>query len=529
MRASLLITVMVASLLVAVPSMATGGDRDDPLPRVPAGFTVTPFARLDGVATSIAVGPDTRSTAGAQRVYVTDYLGGRVVAYEVVGGSIGGNPQVVASGFRSPLGVAVAADGTMFVADSEAERPGPFGTRAYGRVWRVRDTDRDGAGDQAAVVVKDLPNGRHNTNGIALGPDGLLYVANGNATDDGIEGGAPEALPWSGGVIRVDPQATDLSAGDLDAASALVATGMRNVYDLAFSPVAPTRLFLPTNGVDDARAGDPAEGTPEDSDDLLYAASIERDADGLDPAEDFGFPSCVYSEDRFGDLEPRQNPHPDVARVFGECPTATVNRPLTSFGLHVSANGLAFQTSETWGTDYRNDLFVAEFGNFFGAPAGRKVVRVELDETGQRVVRQSEFLSGAAPLDVAFLPDGAMLVADFSGTIFLVRRAAPVPELTVTATAFQFAPAKLVIPEGATVRWLNDDALGLAHNVVAQAAAYSDGSSGTGSEMNSKTVAKGQSHRVRFDRPGTWIYTCTIAPVHTATMHGTITVVPSGG
>jgi glucose/arabinose dehydrogenase len=31
--------------------------------------------------------------------------------------------------------------------------------------------------DSKQIVLKDLPNGRHNTNGLALGPDGMLYVA----------------------------------------------------------------------------------------------------------------------------------------------------------------------------------------------------------------------------------------------------------------------------------------------------------------------------------------------------------------
>ena len=525
MRAFLASVFALGVLVTAAPSGAAPADRDDPLPRVPLGFSIAPFARLDGAATSIAVGADTR-TAGAQRVYVTDYIGGKVVAYDITAAGVGGAPQTVATGFDSPLGVTVADDGTLFVADSESSRPGPFGTRVYGRVWRARDTNADGVADVTEVVLKDLPNGRHNTNGLEIGPDGQLYVTNGNATDDGIDGGDPEVLPWTGAVVRVDPAATDVSLTDLDPAEALVATGMRNVYDLAFSPVDPTRLLLPTNGVDDARADDPPDGTPEDSDDLLYAASIQRDENGIDPAEDFGFPACVYSEDRFGDLEPRSNQHPEVAGRFGECPVATVPRPLSSFGLHPSANGLAFQTSDAWGAEYRNDLFVAEFGNFFGDPAGRKVVRVEFDDAGHSVVRQSEFISGTAPLDVAFLPDGGLLIADFSGTVFVVRRVAPVPETVVNTEASQFVPQAIVVPEGSPVTWINSDTLGAPHNVRAQQAVYSDGSQATGSEMDGNIGSQGSRHTYRFDRPGTYKYVCTI---HAATMHGTVTVVPAGG
>ena len=89
--------------------------------------------------------------------------------------------------------------------------------------------------------------------------------------------------------------------------------------------------------------------------------------------------------------------------------------------MHVSADGLAFQTSGRWGKDYRNDLFVAEWGSLFGQPTGHKVVRVELDKSGRRVVSQSDFLEVDLPIDVAF-NGGAMYVADFSGTIFKVDK-----------------------------------------------------------------------------------------------------------
>ncbi len=59
-------------------------------------------------------------------------------------------------------------------------------------------------------MISGLPNGRHNTNGLAIGADGMLYITNGNSTDSGFgeEGGAPEVQPYSGSVLRVDPTAT---------------------------------------------------------------------------------------------------------------------------------------------------------------------------------------------------------------------------------------------------------------------------------------------------------------------------------
>ncbi len=46
-------------------------------------------------------------------------------------------------------------------------------------------------------------------------------------------------------------------------------------------------------------------------------------------------------------------------------------KPRRCSGLHVSANGLAFNPNTNFPAAYDNDLFVAEFGNFFGnTPVG---------------------------------------------------------------------------------------------------------------------------------------------------------------
>ena len=396
-------------------------------PQVPAapaarplepGFVVTPYAATSGVPTSLAFA----RARGDQpaRLYVTDFLEGTVLAIEDIAG-IGSEPDVFADGFRSPLGVVAAPDGSLYVADAEAARQGHFGLRVYGRVWRVLDTDGDGTADKKYVVLKDLPNGRHNTNGLAFGPDGMLYVANGNSTDDGVEGGETEIVPWSGSVVRVDPGARNVSLVDLPRKKTLVAHGWRNVYDLAFSPFDPTKLFIPMNGVDDARQGstgeNPIDPELEDSDDLLYLTDMnDRKTD------DFGFPQCLYNVARQDGLSPYDNPNPDVIEQFGKCPRSRVPLPVASFGLHPSANGLAFQTSGAWGEEYRNNLFVTEWGNLFGPPAGHKVVRVQLDAAGNKVTSMSDFLELDFPLDVVFDDGGVMYVADFTGTIFKVDR-----------------------------------------------------------------------------------------------------------
>ncbi|HEV2757517.1 MAG TPA: PQQ-dependent sugar dehydrogenase [Actinomycetota bacterium] len=401
-----LASLALAATCLAATATAAPADRKILQP----GFVLTPFAETQGTPTSLAFSPD------GQTLYVTDSTGGSVLAIDTTG-----LVTTFATDLRSPLGVVAGDDGSVYVADAEAAREGPYGLRSYGRVWRLRDTDDDGAADKRRVVLKDLPNGRHNTNGLAFGPDGMLYVTNGNSTDDGVEGGEAEVEPWSGSVVRVNPRAKNRSVTDLPR-SALVAHGWRNVYDLAFSPVDATKLFVPMNGTDDARQGstgeNPADPDLEDSDDLLYLTDVnDRRVD------DFAFPSCLYNLAERGNLKPYPNPNPDVIELFGPCRKRVVPRPVASFGLHPSANGLAFQTTDAWGDDYLGDLFVAEWGSLFGPPSGHKVVRVELNETGTKVTAQTDFVELDTPLDLTFHPEGDMYVADFSGTIFKITKA----------------------------------------------------------------------------------------------------------
>lgn len=318
--------------------------------------------------TGASVPTPTSLTVHDGALYVASYASGSVLTMPILPGGALGPATPYATGFTSPLGVAFAPDGTLYVADSHAA-----GDRTVGRVWAVKN-------GTSTVVVDGLPNGRHNTNGLLVA-NNRLYVANGNATDDGVDGGVPE-LPLNGTVLSYALPVA------MNAKPTVEARGLRNPYDVALRP-GTTEVWFPTNGPDDL---DPL------GEDLLHKVDVRGGT------ADFGFPACLYD----AALRRAQSP-----RVKTPCrPTAT---PQAALGLHVSANGIAFGPGGAWG----NDVYIAEYGSNVPSDKGHRVVRVPI--VGGKAQAPQDVFVGPSPLDLAFGPDG-LYVADFAtGTITLLR------------------------------------------------------------------------------------------------------------
>ncbi len=338
-----------------------------------------------------AVPTPTSVTYGNGSLFVTSYAGGNVFRLPVMANGLLGAPAVHASGFTSPLGVAVAPDGTVFVADSHpSASPGRV---TAGRVHAVAP-----GGGAPAVVIDELPNGRHNTNGMSV-RNGRLYITNGNSTDDGVAGGEPEQ-PLSGTLLSVPVTARGLVVPPppaLPPVDVVVhARGMRNTFDVAFR-AGTDEAWMPMNGPD---ALEPL------GEDLLLKADVSQ------PAVDFGFPACAYSSA----LPPphwAQNPAVAPGQLCGgQTP------PEALLGLHVSADGLDFGPSDAF---WKGDLFIAEYGNNPGETlSGHKIVRVPISASGEAGT-PATFLLAATPLGLEFGPAG-MYVADFgTGSITLIR------------------------------------------------------------------------------------------------------------
>ncbi|HAD60239.1 MAG TPA: hypothetical protein DCG12_13425 [Planctomycetaceae bacterium] len=182
---------------------------------------------------------------------------------------------VTSEHISAPTGLSVSPEGVVFVSCDEN---GAHGTRRnIGKVIRCEDTDRDGVADQITAYIDhiDSPRGScfvsgtlylmqspflmayqdadkdgvaeiktplvtqlgnglrsgpvvHGANGVRMGIDGWLYLAVGDQgcfEATGTDG--TKATLRGGGLLRVRPDGSQLS---------VVATGTRNIYDIAVDP-----------------------------------------------------------------------------------------------------------------------------------------------------------------------------------------------------------------------------------------------------------------------------------------------------
>lgn len=426
-RIALLTIAVLGAMIAQVPGSAQEPNEEDPLlPQaaqgltVPVGFVSRVFAVPPIVPTTLEWGPDT--TGGARHgsfLYVGGVSGNPISCDgcgQVVAISDEGDLHVAAEGLNSVLGVTFGPDNSMWVADNLNSR---------GRVSRLTDTDADGVFETSSVVLKNIPNGRHQTNGLTFGPDGMLYVANGNATDNGLACGPPlgpadpvglpeplksfyedtfrntecadpEIEPWTGSIIRVDPAWEDVdlmtdvrvdedpfyAEDGMDDETVLVAEGFRNIYDVAFRPAKPNEIWTPMNGSDDPSSSEPIFGLEVDNEQIV---GFTQPPEGEEPQpifgpiiEDGGFPSCLYDphenpfpeptigHDHDGIPEPQQNDYPGVEERFGPCSADTVIRPRTVLERgHEGTSGLAFEDGDNFPARYDGDLFIAEWGSLW--------------------------------------------------------------------------------------------------------------------------------------------------------------------
>jgi glucose/arabinose dehydrogenase len=324
---------------------------------IPEGFSLIKFAEIPN-PTAFAFDPQ-------GRLYVTS-LDGRVYLLHDENEDGRSDWQVVFSEtYQRPLGVAVhEPTGNVYVSHS-------------GTITRLKDMDRDNKAEDGGDLVRGLPEGLHQNDGLEFGPDGFLYMGIGSTCD-----ACSEPDPRSATIMRFN-----VTTGEGE----IFATGLRNPYDIAFHHGSGD-LFATDNGRDDLGLNAPFE-------ELNYIME----------GGDYGWPDCWNEQDVLG----CEDTTPAVA----------------FFEAGSSANGVDFYNGERFPTEYRGNAFVSIFGS------SRKVTqtgiqRVILTTNGNTYAGQADwfikFPQGVKPLPVLSGPDDALYVGDFvAGVIYRISYGVP--------------------------------------------------------------------------------------------------------
>jgi glucose/arabinose dehydrogenase/plastocyanin len=449
------------TLAVAIGVSPSRAQLDAPVVNVD-GFATAQYATLHAPVSGMAFSPADGmmyvtvidmaelTSAGTGEAPPANALGGGVWRLRPLpGGAV--VPEPVALGGRVPLGLtfdpAPGPDGSTTLYYSDLDE-GPLFGNSYGAV-RAIDIAPDGTASAPRDVLVGLPNGVHQTNQLAFGPDGLLYVANGSTSDSGWSDepsypagdSLPVALaqpaeqqPLSGSILRLDPDLTRVRPdgrqevffanryrgnGRSEQESLdVVATGMRNNFGIEF---VGDDLYVTLNGPNPMHHNDTV------GDDLLLRVP---DATQISLADgsmvDFGWPGCLYANDgstgRGGRPIARTPERPDKLEALGfdvchdddgdgvATGAAGTTPPLYSFGPHASADGIAVGPAE-WGPDFEGDLFVAMMSG------GDGVARVNLAEDGTVATRGD----GGPDVDQFATSGGIIDAVVHDGVLYLVR------------------------------------------------------------------------------------------------------------
>ncbi|RSK48542.1 PQQ-dependent sugar dehydrogenase [Hymenobacter rigui] len=360
MNTRLLLPLLLAPLAAFVPEPKSAPAPDVNLSKIklPAGFTISYFARNVKSARELAVGPDGTVYVGTKddKVYALPDRNKDGRADEVI---------TIATGLNAPNGVAVR-NGALYVAE-------------INRILRYDNiAARLKQKPKPVVVYGKLPDKEwHGYRYIAFGPDGKLYVPVGAPCNTCL----PEE-PIYATINRMNADGTGLET---------YAYGVRNTVGFDWSP-RDKALWFTDNGRDQLGDNLPA-------DELNRAAG---------PGQHFGFPYFFA-----GDVADPE---------FGKGKSAdTYVKPARKLGPHVAALGMKFYTGTKFPAQYRNQIFVPEHGSWNrSSKIGYRISLVKLDATGKQAVSYETFADGwlqgqtpwGRPVCLLVLPDGSLLVSD---------------------------------------------------------------------------------------------------------------------
>lgn len=315
---------------------------------VPPGFSFIKFADL--------YRPTGLAFDAAGRLFVTSFDGTVHILQDVNGDGRSDSDIVFATGFSTALGITLRPNTNDVYVSSN------------GQITLLRDENSDNQAEFREVFVSGLPTGLHQNDNLKFGSDGWLYMGVGSTCDACLE-----VDERSGTIMRFN-----VDTGE----SEIIASGMRNPYDLAFHPTTGD-LFATDNGRDDLGLDSPFE-----------------ELNHIIMGGDYGWPGCW-----------------NVGEGTNCVGTETA---VAFFEPHSSANGLDFYTGSQFPAEYQNDAFVAIFGTFLTDGVATGIARVQLTPDGdsyQSTVSWFAQWPDGRPLPLIMGPDGAIYVGDYMNEV----------------------------------------------------------------------------------------------------------------
>lgn len=426
----------VLLLLFVLASALSCGTRAEAAPLEPVRFTRGVLAGA-GFTTSA---PSSLAVASGGALFVAD-TNGRIQRVELASPTaIAGSTQITSAlDLQEVFGIAIDAtdpspEPAIYVSNtvsgfSDAGQaplgsyPGKI-TRLSGPAYASRDD-----------VITGLPvsNSGHQTNGLAFGPDGQLYIAQGSTTNAGIKSSAGlflrEEVPTSAAMLRADihaagfdgnitysPEATYSTAVTVTGGDVSVfASGLRNPYDLVFH--SNGRLYATDNGPN-AGYGPPSTGCASQG---SVDANAGDELNVIVAGAYYGHPN----RNRGQQIDVREC----VYHAGTEASSGGYTAPIAM--LPASSNGLAEYTAAPFSGQMAGDLLYVSW-------VDGTLHRVRLTPDGLGVAEDLTLASGFVnPLDVAVGPDGTIYVAEWGGhrISYLTPDLTAAPPVSLSAVA----------------------------------------------------------------------------------------------
>ena len=201
--------------------------------------------------------------------------------------------------------------------------------------------------------------------------------------------------------------------------TAELAGGLRNSVFFTFHPTTK-EMWATDMGRDNL-----GDELPPDEVNIIKAAE-PQDEYG---AKRYGWPFCYGDKIKDKSFNPAKVERKDIPQDCSKTYSPSIEIPA-----HSAPLGLAFIDNKNWPADWQHDLLVAYHGSWNRSePRGYKIVRFELDETGNLLQSKNQdgkdFITGfyddkntlGRPVDLKFGPDGALYISDDqTGTIYRV-------------------------------------------------------------------------------------------------------------